>query len=122
MTYSIARDTIVRKFTNYRNHHKQVESRRSNQTVALKEAGEKLADLKTYNRGKRLFKAKHQDAIDARRIELLASNPTMLPIVAYQKALKVLWANEDEAYWDSLAETEFKDEIYEYVFDSQYQI
>ena len=114
MLYSTARDAIVRKFTNYRNHNKHADSREARKALALKEVGEKLVNLKSSSRGKRLFKLQHQDTISAQQTELLTANPKLLPVVAYQKAVKFLWEKEDEDHWEALAETELSDEIYKY--------
>ena len=115
MIYSTARDAIVRKFTNYRNHQKEVDFRGCREALAMKELSKQLADLKTFSRGKTLFKKRNSDLISAEQETLLELNPNMLPVVAYQKAVMSLWSQEDKELWDKLAEGEIDDGVYEYI-------
>ena len=61
------------------------------------------------------FKKEKHDLILAQQTELLSTHLEMRPVVAYQKALKILWDSEDQEHWELLAHNELDDEIFEYV-------
>ena len=116
MTRASAIDALVRKFTNYRNSRKKTtdENRASEDTDALKAAAAALVDLKTYSKGRNLFKERNNAEILAKRDLLMEENPKLSRVGAFQKALKELWHDADQEFWDAQATSE-ADDIYEYV-------
>ena len=57
MTHAAAMDALVRKFTNYRNTRRRgVDEIQTAQTEALKAAAAAIVDLRTYSKGRNLFK------------------------------------------------------------------
>ena len=70
MSLATARETIVRKFTNYRNKYKNEEGDPSlNLDVSekMQDAASALVDLKAYGKGKRMFRRHMLDDINARK-------------------------------------------------------
>ena len=78
----------------------------------MKSAASALVDLKTYSKGRTLFKKKRNTEILAKRAEIMAKDPSLPKIAAYQKALKQLWSNQDQDVWEARATGEAND-IYE---------
>lgn len=112
MTYQQAITTIIRKYTNYLNRARQNENGHTN-TAAIKAAANSLVDLKTYSKGKTVFKKRKHEQIHARQQKLMETNPTLPRIGAYQSALKQLWAEEeDHDYWEAQAKAT-ADDIFE---------
>lgn len=111
-----ARDMIVRKFTNYRNHMKRIQKTDSASAddliESMKRAASALVDLKSYSKGKALFKKKTHTKIAVLRDSLLRNNPNLSRLGAYQKALKQKWSEADHEYWEVKAIGEAED-IYE---------
>ena len=113
MDVASARDSIVRKFTNYRSNRKKPDASLEQEMIdALKTAATALVDFKTYSKGKNLFKRRMSSEIMARRDEIIQANSDIPLIAAYQKALKQLWAECDQDYWEAQAVGE-ADDIYE---------
>lgn len=112
-----ALDTIVRKFTNYRNHE-----RRSGDFAvsehqmyeALKEAGAALVDWKAITKGKTLFKRRNRAEINKRRDEILSNeaNSRLPKVAAYQIALKELWRDAKQEMWEERA-IDDRDDVFE---------
>jgi hypothetical protein len=115
MTISTARETIVRKFTNYRNNFKRnMEDRLTDRHLydSMKEAASALVDLKTYSKGRNLYKRRNRDVILTKRDEILSETPELTKIGAFQKAMKHLWGSADQGYWEAQGVGEAED-IYE---------
>lgn len=114
MNVESARSTLIRKFTNHRNH--DVGAEKSNTVkmyTALREAAAALVDFKAFSKGKALFKRQRMDAIMARRNEIykeyLADEHELPLIAAFQKALKELWNGTDQDQWETQAADEPED-------------
>jgi hypothetical protein len=75
----------------------------------MKEAAKALVDLKTFSKGRNLFKKRKHIEVIAKRDELISNNPEISKIGAYQKALKQLWANADQEFWEAQAIGEVQD-------------
>jgi len=117
MTIACAKETIVRKFTNYRNKHKNEDEdllRHHEMSEKMLVAAAALVDLKAYSKGKRLFRKRMYDGIAASRDTLLKHNSNLSHIGAFQKALKQMWDAEDHDYWEAQAAGDPED-VYEYV-------
>jgi len=115
MSLATARETIVRKFTNYRNKHKDEDegSARHQETMEKMEASAAvLVDFRSYSKGKRLFRKRMYDDIVAKRELLQEQDPSLCQIAAFQKALKSMWDNADQDYWETQAAGD-PDDIYE---------
>ena len=78
----------------------------------MKAAASALIDLKTFSKGRSLFKRKKNSEILERRAEIMDENPNVPHIAAYQKALKQLWSEQDQDVWEAQAIGEVED-IYE---------
>jgi hypothetical protein len=111
MTYNTARNTIVRKFTNYRMNWKKV-SDDHEVAEALKKCAMVLFDARTFSKGRILFKRRKNTEINNKRDEILRENPDISRVGAFQKAWKILWADADQEYWEELASREAED-VYE---------
>lgn len=115
MTIDVARATIIRKFTNHRNHDLAGIEKISDVKMynALKEAATALVDFKAFSKGKALFKQRNMEAIISRRNDLyntaLAEELDLPLVAAFQKALKQLWNSADQDYWDQQAVDEPED-------------
>jgi hypothetical protein len=120
MTIATARDAIVRKFTNYRNTYRRNQEERITVTDrelldTMKLAASALVDLKTFSKGRSLFKRrKHSDILKERDVIML-DDPNMSQVGAYQKALKLLWNDADQDIWEAQAQGEAED-VFEYIF------
>lgn len=113
MTHATAMDALVRKFTNYRNTRKRgTDETHTAHIEALKSAAAAIVDLKSYSKGRNLFKMQHNTEILAKRDELLEENPSLSQVGAYQKALKELWLSTDQEFWEAQAASVAED-IYE---------
>ena len=90
MTIEEARNTIIRKFTNYRNKvERNAKKVSTNDDIieAMKSAAYALIDLRTVSNGKNLFRRKHHEMIISRRDTLMKEDPSLPQVAAYQKAL-----------------------------------
>jgi hypothetical protein len=106
MTLAKARESIVRKFTNYRTrHHKPDDPPLSSQQEleSRKIAASALFDLKTVSKGRNHFKRKKYADIIRRRDQLLKEDPKLSQVGAFQKAFKELWQATDQDYWEQRA-------------------
>jgi hypothetical protein len=105
MTTASAREAIIRKFTNYRKLNLKGESPgQTTEAAAMTLAANALADLRSYSKGQSVFKIRKHDDIRARRDEILRSDPSLAQIGAYSKAVKQLWAEEeDHGFWEAQA-------------------
>jgi len=115
MTLATAKDTIARKFTNYRNNYKRKHENRLTDNdlyEAMKHAGSALVDLKSYSKGRNLFKKRHLDEISALRDDIVRNTPGISRVGAFQKALKTLWSKADQQHWETQAVGDVED-IYE---------
>ena len=115
----MAKETIVQKFTNTRNSWKRNshgENRVSERELhdAMVSAANALVDLKSFSKGKSLFRKKNENEIIEKRNVLVNSPINMSPIGAYQKALRILWSEADQDKWEAKAAGELED-IYVYV-------
>lgn len=113
MDLAKARKTIVRKFTNERNRakdkHLEDSSKRDS---ALRAAAAAMVDYTAYSKGKSLFRRVKNDLIVERRNEIIneAGGMVKMPVAAaHQKALKELWNEADQEYWESGAIDEVDD-------------
>ena len=120
MTLNIAKETIVRKFTNYRNkirrtlgNEEAISSREM--ADAFAQAAAALVDLQKVKQGKSCFKTAMHMEICLRRDQIMADVPNMSKVGAYQKALKELWSTADQEEWESKAAESIED-IFEYVY------
>lgn len=113
-----ARTTILKRFTNHRNHDMAIAkvSSDSKLQLALKEAATALVDYKAFSKGKALFKKRNSEALIARRNALYSETllqddeSVHLPLVAcYQKALKEMWNECDQQHWEAQAADEPED-------------
>jgi hypothetical protein len=107
--YKQTLDTIIRKFTNYRNTRKRQMDDHSAEIEALKVAAAAIIDLKTFSKGRAVFKREKHTEICARRAEILAEDPKASLVGAYQKALKELWGETNQRYWEQRAVDVTKD-------------
>lgn len=112
MTRSMAVDSIMRKFTNYRNNRKEKPEGRDTEIEALKSNAAALFELRSFSKGKALFKKQKKKDILIRKAELMAADPMLAPIGALQKATKQLWSEAEQDHWEAQA-TSDADEIYE---------
>jgi hypothetical protein len=116
MTLAKARESIVRKFTNYRTrHHKPDETPSSTQQEmeSRKIAASALFDLKTVTKGRNRFKRKKYSDIIRRRDELMKEDPKLSQVGAFQKSFKELWQEADQDYWEQEASQEKDLSIFE---------
>lgn len=114
MNVEDARTTIVKKFTNHRNHCVNVDKISSVKMYqALREAAAALVDYKAFSKGKSLFKRRNLDTIIERRNSIYSDSlntDSPLPLIsAYQKALKELWNEADQDHWERSAADEPED-------------
>lgn len=74
----------------------------------MKQAASALVDLRTYSKGRQLFKKRNQKEIAELRDEMLRNDPSLKSIGAFQKALKTLWNDANQEYWEeqSIGEAE----------------
>jgi hypothetical protein len=79
---------------------------------ALKALAAALIDLKTYSGGRALFRKRNHQQIKVKKESLLAADPHLGSIGAFQKAQKLLWEEADQDLWEDEAVAEGKD-IYE---------
>ena len=86
----------------------------SDDPAGCKLAADALIDMRSFTRGKSLFRKRKERAILTRRDELMLANPKISKIGAYQKALKELWASADQESWEKKGVSELEDK-YEYV-------
>ena len=115
MTRADARVTLLRKFTNDRRQRLSNTGDDGSPDNHGHVAAAALFDFKNYSKGKSLFKSRHEKQIRERKLQLLKENSALGSIGAYQRAVKELWAAEDEQYWEREAETG-RDDIFEYGF------
>ena len=90
MSLATARETIIRKFTNYRNSFKRNSENRLTDTdlyAAMKQAASALVDLKSYSKGKNSFKKHKREEISTLRDRIMRESPGISRIGAFQKAL-----------------------------------
>jgi hypothetical protein len=66
----------------------------------MKLAAVALVDMKTFSKGRDLFKRRKASEILIRRDEIMLANPEISQVGAYQKALKQLWSDADQDWWD----------------------
>lgn len=105
-----ARCTIVRKFTNERNRVKEKDdSRNAKLEAAMNAAATALVDFRTFSRGKSLFKDQNHAEILERRADILTMEEGLPLVAAHQRALKELWHEADQEYWDTRALLECDD-------------
>lgn len=113
MSVANARKTIVRKFTNERNRAKDKDLEDSTKKdTALRAAAAAMVDYNAYSKGKSLFRRAKNDMIVERRNAIIdeAGGKNKMPVAAaHQKALKELWSNADQAYWESEAADDVDD-------------
>jgi hypothetical protein len=112
MTLASAREAIIRKFTNYRNTYKRNQDERVTDRDtfdAMKLAASALVDLKTFTKGRNLFKKRNHTDILAKRDQIMGENPAISQVGAYQKALKLLWSEADQPFWEAQALGEAED-------------
>lgn len=117
MSYDSAKSTIIRKFTNHRNHDLGVDKISSvKQFQALRDAAMALVDFKAFSKGKTLFKKRNNSFIMKRRDEIYNESLTNkdrslhIPLVAaFQKALKELWNEADQDHWEQQAADDMED-------------
>jgi hypothetical protein len=76
---------------------------------SMKVAAAAIIDLKSYSKGRSLFKKEMQHMITTRRSEILASDPKASAVGAYQTALKELWGDANQKYWEQRAIGDSKD-------------
>jgi hypothetical protein len=76
---------------------------------SMKVAAAALVDLKTYNKGRSLFKRENHQLISSRRAEIMANDPKASGVGAYQTSLKELWEETNQRYWEERAAGESKD-------------
>jgi hypothetical protein len=116
MSYSNAREALLRKFTNYHNNQKRNTGLDSSTEMiaAMNVSASALFDMKSQTSGRDLFRQRMESDIMARRTEILNEVPGLSPIAAFQKALKELWDRADRAVWEKEAVASSKD-IYQYV-------
>ena len=114
MTLGMAKETIVRKFTNYRNKIKR--SNLDTETVSQRElidssnsAATALIDFQKVNRGKDCFKKQMHGKIALLRDKLMSEDPSLSKVGAYQRALKMLWSEADQDVWEAKAGDEVND-------------
>jgi hypothetical protein len=114
MSSESARTAVIRKFTNYRNLHKNetTSSGENTEVAAMREVANQLADFRTYSKGRTVFKLRKHNEIRARQEALCRADPSLAPIAAYSKAVKQLWSEEDDhGYWEAEAR-ELGDDIF----------
>lgn len=123
MTSASARDSIVRKFTNYRNTRKKLiadphggihSCECAEIAEGLKTSASAIFDLKSFTKGRSLFKERKNDEILDRRDQIMEEEPSLPQIAAYQKALKQLWVEADQDWWEAQA-VDLTENIYKYV-------
>jgi hypothetical protein len=118
MTLAKARESIVRKFTNYRTRHLKPDEPSVSAQQDLesrKVAASALFDLKTASKGRNHFKRKNYPDIIRRRDQLLKDDPKQSQVGAFQKASKEMWQAADQGYWEREASEENDLSIFEYV-------
>jgi hypothetical protein len=109
MSRAKARDSIVRKFTNYRTRHLKLDGISEvtqNEIESRKIAASALVDWKTLSNGRAHFKRKNLSNIIARREELLKEDPGLGQVGAFQKAYKELWNAADQDRYEREASDE----------------
>jgi hypothetical protein len=112
--YKQTLDTIIRKFTNYRNSRKRQMEGGTAEIEIMKVAAAALVDLKSFSKGRSLFRRERREEILARRSEILENDPKATPVGAYQVSLKELWEAANQKYWEQRA-AELSQDIYEWV-------
>jgi hypothetical protein len=60
-------------------------------------------DIKSYSKGRNLFKQRKHSEIVTRKTEILLSGEVSSSVGAYQKAWKELWAEADQAKYEEEA-------------------
>jgi hypothetical protein len=103
---------IIQKFTNYRQSRKKVIDDRTAEIEALKAAAAALVDLKTFSKGRTLFRRRMHTQIRQKKESIMADSPHISAIGAYQKAQKILWDEADQDHWEADAVAE-RNDIYE---------
>lgn len=112
MDITLARSTIIRKFTNYRS-----DTLRKTRTVltenelemdSLKQAAIALVDMKSFSKGRALFKKRNEEKILAKR-DAIHQKEGIPQIAAFQKALRILWDEADQDFWETQAIGEVED-------------
>lgn len=100
-----ARQKIVKKFTNYRYAHKEnsTNTSASNKALAFSDAASAyFIDVKSYSKGKSLFREQNQSQINLLRDKLMEEGH--LPrVAADQKAVRLLWSEADQGMWEARA-------------------
>lgn len=120
MDVATARDTIIRKFTNYRGDLLRKEARTNPdldahaEMEAMKQAAAALIDMKSFSKGRSLFRKRKEDEIMALRDQIQAIEH-IPQVAAFQKAWKSLWNEADQDYWETQAVGELED-VFEYVY------
>ena len=115
MSLALAKDTIVRKFTNYRNKLKRDNAKFTSTHEMMKTiqvSADALVDFKSSITGKDIFKRKrHQEIVTMRDI-LLEEDSSLSPASSFQKAFEQLWAKANQDYWEEQASAKAVDDIY----------
>jgi hypothetical protein len=116
MTMSKANNAILRKFTNERFRYKGEGSNTHKQeTDALKTAASALFDLKSVTKGRNLFRRKKYGEILQRRDSIVREDPSLGFAGAFQRALKELWQEADQDYWEREGSEANDNSVFEYV-------
>ena len=100
---------IVRKFTNYRNTRKKQLDDRVVELEAIKNAAAALTELKAYSNGRDVFRQEKHSEITERKKELMHTGEVTSGVGAYQRAVRELWEEEDQDYWEEKAAEYGKD-------------
>ena len=80
---------------------------------AMRAAANALVDFTTFSKGRALFRKKNKAEIETRRNMLLADDPRITHIGAYQRSLKELWEGADQDRWEDEAAVGEGKDIYE---------
>jgi hypothetical protein len=75
---------------------------------AIMNAAAVLMDIKSYSKGRDLFKQRKHSEIVTRKTEILLSGVVSSPVGAYQRAWKELWAEADQDAWEKMAKDQGK--------------
>lgn len=114
------RESIMRKFTNYRTRNRNTGDQgpepkcKWDKQELLERAANAIIDMKSFTKGKSLFKRRKHAEILEKRDLILSKTPGCSQIGAYQKSLSMLWSDADQEWWENRASSE-KDEQYEFV-------
>jgi hypothetical protein len=117
MPISKARESLIRKFTNYRSRHLKVDG--GGNEVAQQEIESRklmaaaLVDWKSLTKGRTQFKRKNYATILQRRDQLMSEDPKLCQLGAFQKAFKELWHAADQDFWEQQASDENDLSIFE---------